>query len=306
MRYAWLSIATAVAVIGLKAAAYRLTGSIGLLSDALESGVNLVTAVLVLVSLTIAAHPPDDEHAYGHTKVEYFAAGLEGLLILMAAALIALQAWGRFSTPQPLEQLGLGLTISILAALGNLIVARILLRAGQRHGSVTLTADAQHLLTDVWTTGGVLLGVAAVWLTGWTWLDPIIALVVAGQIVFSGWRLVHQAFDGLMDVSLPSAELASVVGVLDHYRQALPVGYHALRTRQSGAQRFVSVHIQVPGAWSVQKGHDLLEAIERDIRQAIPPASVITHLEPVEDPASWQDVGLEREDSGQWAVGSKQ
>lgn len=294
-RYAWLSIATAVAVIGLKAVAYQLTGSIGLLSDALESGVNLVAAVLVLISLTVAAHPPDKEHAYGHTKVEYFAAGLEGLLILLAAALIAFQAWGRFSTPQPLEQVGLGLAISVLAALGNLIVARVLLRAGQRHHSMTLTADAQHLLTDVWTTAGVLVGVAAVWLTGWTWLDPTIALVVAAQIVFTGWRLVRQAFDGLMDISLPSAELDSVVGVLDNYRQALPVGYHALRTRQSGAQRFVSVHIQVPGAWSVQQGHDLLEAIERDIRHAIPPVSVITHLEPVEDPTSWQDVALERE-----------
>jgi cation diffusion facilitator family transporter len=160
---------------------------------------------------------------------------------------------------------------------------------------VTLQADAKHLLADVWTTAGVLIGLAAVSLTGWTWLDPVIALIVAAQIVFTGWRLLRQAFDGLMDVSLPAAELARVIGVLDNYRQMLPVGYHALRTRQSGANRFVSVHIQVPGSWSVQQGHDLSEAIERDIRQVIHPASVITHLEPVEDPISWQDVALERE-----------
>jgi cation diffusion facilitator family transporter len=294
-RYAWLSIGTALAVIVLKVTAYRLTGSIGLLSDALESGVNLVAAVLALIALTVAAQPPDKEHAYGHTKVEYFAGGVEGLLILVAAGLIAYQAWERLWTPQPLEQVGLGLGISVVAALGNFVVARVLLRAGQRHGSVTLQADAKHLLTDVWTTAGVLIGLAAVSLTGWTWLDPVIALIVAAQIVFTGWRLLRQAFDGLMDVSLPAAELARVIGVLDNYRQMLPVGYHALRTRQSGANRFVSVHIQVPGSWSVQQGHDLSEAIERDIRQAIHPASVITHLEPVEDPISWQDVALERE-----------
>jgi cation diffusion facilitator family transporter len=294
-RYGWLSIGTAVGVIALKVVAYQLTGSIGLLSDALESGVNLVAAVLALVSLTVAAQPPDKEHAYGHSKVEYFAGGVEGLLILGAAGLIAFRAWERLRTPQTLEQVGLGLAISVLAALGNLIVARVLMGAGRRHGSVTLTADAKHLMTDVWTTVGVLVGLAAVAVTGWTWLDPVIALIVAIQIVFTGWRLVRQAIDGLMDVSLPPGELASVTDVLDMYRQSLPIGYHALRTRQSGAQRFISVHVQVPGSWSVQQGHDLMEAIERDIRRAIPPASVITHIEPVEDPVSWKDVELERE-----------
>lgn len=293
-RYAWLSIATALAVIALKALAYWLTGSIGLLSDALESGVNLVAAILALISLTVAAHPPDKEHPYGHTKVEYFAAGIEGLLILVAAALIAYQAWQRFAIPQPLEQVGLGLAVSIIAALGNLAVARVLRQAGERHRSVTLTADAKHLMTDVWTTVGVLLGVAAVWLTGWTWLDPAIALIVAAQIVFTGWRLLRQAFDGLMDSALPAAELARVVDILDYYHATLPIGYHALRTRQSGANRFVSVHIQVPGSWSVQQGHDLLESIEHDIREEIPPVSVFTHLEPVEDPLSWEDMALER------------
>ncbi len=293
-RYAWLSVATALAVIVLKAFAYWLTGSIGLLSDALESGVNLVAAVLALVSLTVAAHPPDKEHPYGHTKVEYFAAGIEGLLILVAAALIAYQAWQRFTTPQPLEQIGLGLAVSVIAALGNFAVARVLQQAGKRHQSVTLASNADHLMTDVWTTTGVLAGVAAVWLTGWNWLDPTIALIVAAQIVFTGWRLLRQAFDGLMDIALPAAELASVVDILDHYHQTLPIGYHALRTRQSGANRFVSVHIQVPGSWSVQQGHDLLESIERDIREEIPPVSVFTHLEPVEDPVSWEDMTLER------------
>jgi len=294
-RYAWLSIATAVLTIGLKAAAYFLTGSVGLLSDALESGVNLAAAILALVTLTVAAQPPDEEHAYGHDKAEYFSGGAEGTLILFAAVTIAVSAIQRLFNPQPLEQVGLGLAISVVAALCNLVVARILLQAGRQYNSVTLTADAHHLLADVWTSVGVVLGVGVVALTGWTILDPLIAVAVAGQVVYWGFQLVRQAVQGLMDTALPATEMEKVVAVLERYR-ARGVTYHALRSRQSGARRFVSVHIQVPGAWSVQRGHGVLEEIERELRQALSPISVFTHLEPIEDPTSWRDISLLRQD----------
>ena len=297
-RYAWLSIATAVFTIGLKAAAYWMTGSVGLLSDALESGVNLVTAVLALIILTIAALPPDEEHEYGHSKAEYFAGGIEGSLILVAALVIGFTAVQRLFSPQPLMQVGLGLIVSVVATLGNGITALALLRVGQRHNSLTLTANAQHLLTDVWTSVGVIVGVLAVSVTGWHWLDPVLALLVALHIVRSGVLLVGTAVNGLMDSSLPAEEVAKVRAVLESYHSE-EVQYHALRTRQSGAHRFVSVHVQVPGEWSVQRGHTLLESIERDLRQAVAPVSVFTHLEPVEDPVSWEDIELHREE-GDW------
>ena len=293
-RFAWLSIATAVLTIGLKAAAYWLTGSVGLLSDALESGVNLITAVFALIILTIAAQPPDAEHEYGHSKAEYFAGGIEGSLILFAALAIGFTAVQRLLNPQPLEQVGIGLFVSVLAALGNGLTALVLLRVGRQHNSLTLTANASHLLTDVWTSVGVIVGVLAVTWTGWQWLDPLLALLVALHIVRTGVLLVKTAVNGLMDRSLPAAEVAKVRAVLDGYCSE-EVQYHALRTRESGAYRFVSVHVQVPGAWTVQRGHTLLEAIERDLRQAVAPVSVFTHLEPVEDPVSWEDITLHRD-----------
>jgi len=293
-RFAWLSIATAVLTIGLKAAAYWLTGSVGLLSDALESGVNLITAVFALIILTIAAQPPDAEHEYGHSKAEYFAGGIEGSLILFAALAIGFTAVQRLLNPQPLEQVGIGLFVSVLAALGNGLTALVLLRVGRQHNSLTLTANASHLLTDVWTSIGVIVGVLAVTWTGWQWLDPLLALLVALHIVRTGVLLVKTAVNGLMDRSLPAAEVAKVRAVLDGYCSE-EVQYHALRTRESGAYRFVSVHVQVPGAWTVQRGHTLLEAIERDLRQAVAPVSVFTHLEPVEDPVSWEDITLHRD-----------
>lgn len=294
-RYAWLSVATAVLTISLKAAAYWLTGSVGLLSDALESGVNLVAALLALIALTIAAQPPDEEHAYGHAKAEYFSSGVEGVLILIAALTIGATAVPRLFNPQPIEQVGLGLIISVVAALLNLATATILLRAGRQYDSITLTADAQHLLSDVWTSVGVVLGVGAVALTGWQILDPLIALLVAGQILYYGVRLVRKSADGLMDAALPPDELAQVEAILQRYCQQEPIAYHALRTRRSAAQRFISVHIQVPGEWTVQHGHALLEEIERDLRQALHPVYLLTHLEPMEDPVSWQDIALDRE-----------
>ena len=293
-RFAWLSIGTAVVTILLKTAAYFLTGSIGLLSDALESGVNFVTAVLALMTLTIAAQPADEEHAYGHDKAEYFSGGVEGTLILVAAVTIVYSAIRSFFQPQPLDQLGMGIGVSVLAAVGNGITATILLRAGKQHNSIALTAEAHHLLTDVWTSVGVVLGVSIVALTGWQPLDPILAILVALQILRSGLRLLRQAINGLMDSSLPPEELAKVTAILERYC-CENVQNHALRTRQSGSRRFLSVHIQVPGAWNVQKGHSLLEEIERDLRQAISPVTIVTHLEPMEDPVSWQDVTIYRE-----------
>jgi cation diffusion facilitator family transporter len=293
-RFAWLSIAAALTTIGLKAGAYIITGSVGLLADALESGVNLIAAVFALIILGIAAQPPDDEHAYGHTKAEYFAGGAEGTLIFIAAITIGLTAIDRLANPLLPEQLGLGLVVSVVAAILNLVVARILLRAGRQYRSITLEADARHLMTDVWTTGGVLVGIAAVALTGWAVLDPIIALLVAAQILFAGLKLVRESVVGLMDTALPANEMAEITEILDRYA-VNGVRYHALRSRQAGAQRFISVHVQVPGAWTVQEGHSLLEDIDRDVRAALPPVSVFTHLEPLEDPRSWDDIEINRQ-----------
>lgn len=297
VRYAWLSIATAILTIGLKAGAYLLTNSVGLLSDALESSVNLAAAIFALIALTVAASPPDEEHAYGHAKAEYFSCGAEGALILIAAATIVFSAVRRLIEPQPLEQLGPGIVVSMLAALFNLGAARVLARAGHQYDSATLAADAQHLLTDVWTSAGVVVGMGAVAVTGWQSLDPLIALGVAIQIVFAGIRLVRRSIHGLMDTSLPAHEMDKVVDILETYKERENIWYHALRSRQSGALRFVSVHIQVPGAWTVQRGHTLLEKIERDMRKELNPISVFTHLEPVEDPISWRDIHLDRADT---------
>ena len=293
-KYAWLSIAAALATMGLKAAAYIVTGSVGLLSDAVESLVNLVGALMALWMLTVAAREPDEEHAYGHTKAEYFSSGVEGSLILVAALSIAVAAIGRLRAPQPLEQLGLGLAVSVLASTVNLVVARVLLRASRRSESVTLAANAHHLLTDVWTSAGVVVALGAVALTGWQRLDPVVALLVAGNIVWTGGRIVRESVLGLLDTALPVNERDAVRSAVEMH---LPdrVQYHALRTRQSGARRFVSLHVLVPGAWTVQRGHELLERLEREIRHVVPHATVFTHLESLEDPTSWDDQTLDRQ-----------
>jgi cation diffusion facilitator family transporter len=292
-RYAWLSIAAAVATIALKALAYLVTGSVGLLSDALESFVNLAGALMALWMLSLAARPPDANHAYGHGKAEYFSSGVEGGLILIAAISIAVTAVERLLNPRPLEQVGLGLGVSVVASAINLGVSLVLMRAARQYDSITLKANAHHLMTDVWTSAGVLLGVGAVVLTGWLWLDPLVALAVAANIVWTGTRIVHASVQGLMDVALPQQEQDSIKAVLDRYAGE-EVHYHALRTRQSGPRRFVSVHILVPGAWSVMQGHDLVEKIEADLRAALPLVSVLTHLEPLEDPAAHADLDLDR------------
>ncbi len=293
-RFAWLSIAAAIITIALKTIAYFLTGSVGLLSDALESLVNLVGALMALAMLTIAARPADEDHAYGHSKAEYFSSGVEGTLILIAAISIVIAAIPRLITPKPLEQVGLGLGVSVAASLVNLIVALIILRASKKYNSITLEANSHHLLTDVWTSVGVLAGVGVVALTGWERLDPIVAFLVAANIIWSGIRIVRMSALGLMDTALSSDEQDLIRNALKPYLQDNEVQYHALRTRQSGSRRFVSLHVIVPGEWTVQRGHRLLENIEADIRRVLPSVTIFTHLESLNDPASWDDTDLDR------------
>jgi cation diffusion facilitator family transporter len=291
--FAWLSITAAILTIAMKAAAYLLTGSVGLLSDALESFVNLAGAVMALSMLTVAARPADADHPHGHDKAEYFSSGVEGTLILIAATSIAVAAIGRLLHPRALEQISLGLGISLVASLVNLVVALVLLRAGRRNRSITLEANAHHLLTDVWTSVGVVVGVGAVALTGWQWLDPAVALAVAANIVWTGVGIVRRSVLGLMDTAMAPDELAAVRRAMEPYLGE-GVQYHALRTRQSGARRFVSLHVLVPGAWSVQQGHHLLERLEADIRQSVPDVSVLTHHESPDDPPTGVDQTLDR------------
>lgn len=297
IRFAWLSVGAAIVTISLKAGAFWLTGSVGLLSDALESLVNLVAAVAAVIALNVAGQEPDEEHAYGHSKAEYFSSGLEGALVLLAAVSIGVTAIPRLIQPQPIEQMGIGLAISIVASLINLVVARRLFQAGREYRSITLEADAHHLMTDVWTSVGVIGGVAVVAFTGWERLDPLIALVMAVNIVWTGVQLVRRSALGLLDTALPAHDHAAIDEVLNRYRAAYGVETHALRTRQAGSRRFVSMHILVPGHWSVERGHQLLEAIEQDIRSALSGAVVFTHLEPLDDPVSWADTTLDRADA---------
>jgi cation diffusion facilitator family transporter len=293
VRYAWLSIGAAVATIALKGLAWWLTGSVGLLSDALESFVNLAAALFTLFILSVAALPPDDEHAYGYSKAEYFSSGFEGTLILVAAVLIAIAAVQRLLHPQPIESVGLGLVVSAVASAVNFAVARVLLAAARRFRSIALEADAHHLLTDVWTSAGVIVGVAAVAATGWLWLDSALALAVAANITLWGIKLVRRSVFGLLDRALPEAERGAIDRALDEFRAA-GVEFHALRTREAAGRSFVSMHVLVPGEWSVQRGHDVLEEVEARVGAAVPGAIVFTHLEPREDPASYRDVRLDR------------
>jgi cation diffusion facilitator family transporter len=292
-RFVFLSIAAAVATIALKAAAWLLTGSVGFLSDAAESIVNVVGALVALIAIRVSVRPPDDDHAYGHEKAEYLSAGAEGALILAAAVGIAWVAVARLLDPQPLSDVGVGVAISAVAAGLNLIVATLLIRVGHEQRSITLEADGRHLMTDVWTSIGVIVGVIAVLLTGWERLDPIIALLVALNIVRTGIQLLRRSAGGLMDHALGPAEQAEIQAVLDAHRED-GVEFHALRTRQAGRRAFVSLHLLVPGAWTVQQGHDLAERVERDLRERLPYATVFTHVEPREDAASFEDVSLDR------------
>ncbi|MFP4622692.1 MAG: cation diffusion facilitator family transporter [Gemmatimonadota bacterium] len=292
-RYAWLSVLAAIATIALKGGAYVLTDSVGLLSDALESVVNLVAALVALRALAVASRPADEEHAYGHTKAEYFSSGFEGGLVLVAALVIAVTAIGRLIDPVPIANVGIGLAISFVASAVNFGVARVLFRAASEFQSIALEADAQHLMTDVWTSAGVLAGVGLVGLTGWTALDPVVALLVAANITRVGVSLVRRSMLGLLDTALPPDVQERIREVLARHERA-GIQFHACRTRRSGARRFMSVHVLVPGEWTVQQGHDLLERIEAELREAVPRITVFTHMEPVEDPVAWHDTRLER------------
>ena len=280
----------------MKGGAFVLTDSVGLLSDALESLVNLIGAVVALQALSVATRPADEEHAYGHTKAEYFSSGFEGALVLVAAVVIAAAAIHRLLSPVPLAHVGLGLALSLIASVINFLVARVLFRAAREHGSIALEADAHHLMTDVWTSGGVLAGVGLVAVTGRGVLDPILALLVAANMSRVGISLLRRSMLGLLDTALPPEVQDTIQQVLDRHRER-GIQFHALRTRHSGARRFMAVHVLVPGEWSVQRGHDLLERIEAEIRRAVPRLTVFTHLEPVEDPVAWHDTTLEREET---------
>lgn len=294
-RYAVISILAALATIALKGGAYVITGSVGLLSDALESVVNLAAAVVALIALAAAARPEDEDHRYGHSKAEYFSSGFEGALILLASASIIYASIGRLFHPRPIEQIALGAAIAVAASLINLLVARRLFRAGNAYQSITLEADAHHLMSDVWTSAGVVAGVAAAALTGWQRLDPIIAILVALNIMRTGVSILRRSLLGLLDTAIPE-ELQHKISEILVRHASDGVRFHALRTRQAGAWRFIDFHVLVPGTWSVQRGHDLLERIEEEVRAAVPNSTVFTHLEPIEDPASFADVGLERAD----------
>jgi cation diffusion facilitator family transporter len=286
--YMLLSVAAALATIALKTWAWRLTGSVGLLSDAMESGVNLVAALGAFWALTLAAKPADRSHPYGHFKAEYFSSGLESVLIVVAALAIIHAAIGHLLQPQPLEQLGIGLALSLLATALNGLVAWLLLKASRRFHSISLRADAHHLLSDVWTSLGVVVGIGLVKVTGWTILDPLIAIAVAINIIRTGWKLFQETASGLLDRSLPEEEQQRLEQLLAG-RQTDEIRFHALRTRVAGSRRFVSLHVLVPGRWSVRQGHDLCEQLEQEIAAMLTRTDVVTHLEPIEDPTSWND-----------------
>ncbi|GHD73666.1 transporter [Luteimonas padinae] len=291
-KYAWLAIATAVLTVLLKGSAWLVTGSVGLLSDAAESLVNLVAAIVALVSLTIAARPADDDHHFGHGKAEYFSAALEGIMVFVAAASIIYLGIERLLAPRPLEAVGIGLAISAAAAVLNGIVGRILIDVGTRHRSITLRADGKHLMTDVYTTIGVVLGLGLAWLTGWLWLDPVIAILVGLNILVTGYRLISESTAGLMDGSLSTEDNARILAILEARTEKGRIEFHAVRTRESGARQFMEMHMLVPGDWSVQRGHDAMEDLVDEIVAAFPAMRVTGHLEPIADPRSYEDMSL--------------
>ena len=293
-RFAWLSIAAAIATIGLKTLAWWLTGSVGLLSDALESLVNLAAALLALTMLRVAASPPDEHHPYGFSKAEYFAAGIEGALIVLAAAGIFASAIPRLIEPRALDTPLLGLGLSAIATGINLGVGLLLIRVGRREHSIALEADGQHLMTDVWTSVGVIIGVALVFVTGWLRLDPLVALAVAVHIIWTGLRLMRRSWKGLLDAAISTEDTGEVTKLFAEYSKRYGVSFHALRTRQAGARRFISFHFLVPDAWSVARAHQLSEEIESRIRSMVPNAAVFTHIEPISDPSSYEDQELDR------------
>jgi cation diffusion facilitator family transporter len=285
------AILAALATLALKWTAFAWTGSLGLLADAVESFVNLAAAVTAFASLWYAAKPVDPSHTYGHEKIEYFSTGLEGVLILVAAGSIAWYAIGRLLTPQPLQSVDAGIGIAVIASIINLITARYLLRQARRDDSIVLEAEGKHLLTDVATSVGVLVGMGLAKLTDLLWIDPVVGLLVAINISRTGIGLIHRSFDGLMDRSLPQAEQDAVRAAIKCKLEP-HMDYHALRTRRAGSRRFVDFHLLVPGALTVQKAHAFASGIEESIRAVAPGLEVTVHIEPIEDRAAWEDSQL--------------
>ncbi|MEW5774337.1 MAG: cation diffusion facilitator family transporter [Thermodesulfobacteriota bacterium] len=287
-RYAQYSILASLVTLALKFGAWALTGSVGLLSDAVESVVNLSASLLALWALTLAHKPADETHAYGHGKAEYFSSGAEGLLIIVAAVGIALASLDRFLHPAPLANLGPGMLVAGLAALVNLTVARSMLAAAKRFDSITLEADARHLLTDVWTSAGMIAGLSCLLFLppSWAVLDPIIGLAMAGNICFTGFSLLRRSAHALLDRALPEEEIARIEEAIRRHAEA-GSRFHGLRTRKAGRERFADFHLLVPGDMSVQQSHDLCCAIENDLHAALPGLHVTIHVEPLEDAASW-------------------
>jgi cation diffusion facilitator family transporter len=295
-KFIYLAIAAAVATITLKLLAYFLTGSVGLFSDALESGVNLVAAIVALFMISLAEKPADEKHAYGHHKAEYFSSAIEGALILLAAFSIIWSAIPRLIHPVPLENVGIGLLVSMGASIINLAVGLILIKNGRKNNSITLEADGKHLMTDVYTSVGVLIGIGFVKLTGWLVLDAIVAIGVGLNIVWTGYQLMRTSALGLLDSSIPEIERLKIINALDQFK-GQNLEYHSLMTRQAGQRKFIALHILLPGNLTIQQGHDMVETIERTIRGLFDsPVTVFTHLEPVEDPVSMDDIGIDRDD----------
>jgi cation diffusion facilitator family transporter len=287
-RFAWLSIGAALGTMGIKTVAWAITGSVGLLSDAAESSVNLVAAVVALIALRIAARPPDEGHNFGHAKAEYFSAWFEGLMIFAAAAAIIVTSVERLLHPRALDNVAEGLVVSGLAGVLNAMVGVTLLRAGRRHRSLTLTADGKHLLTDVWTSVGVIVGVIAVSVTGFVRLDPIVALFVGVNIVVTGVRLLGRSAAGFMDHAIAPQARADLDRVLAGFSSRWGVSFHDIRTREAGRDQLVSLHVVVPGDWSVQRGHDLLGELEAALGDAMANTYVQARLEPRGAPCAEQ------------------
>ena len=296
LRMIYIAIAAALVTIALKGAAWLITGSVGLLADAAESLVNLAAAFVALIVIRWAGQPADEDHAYGHDKADYLSAGAEGTMIIVAAIVIGVSAVERLINPIALESVGIGIAVTGVATVINLVVARMLIGVGRDESSMTLQADGRHLMTDVITSVGVMIGVALVAITGIERLDPIIALIVAVNIIATGVVLVRSALSGLLDRALEAEELDQIEAVLDDYRK-LGISFHALRTRRAAHRAFISLHVLVPGDWSVQQGHDTAENIESDLRALFETTTVFTHLEPIEDPVSFEDTELDREDA---------
>ncbi len=295
-KFAYLSIAAAIATISLKLLAYYLTNSVGLLSDALESGVNLIAAVVALFMIILAEKPADEEHAFGHHKAEYFSSAIEGGLIVLAAFSIIWSAIPRIINPAPLQNVGLGLLVAIAASGINLVVALVLLKNGRKNHSIILEADGKHLMTDVYTSAGVLVGIGLVKISGWLVLDAMVAIGVALNILWTGYQLMRRSALGLLDSGIPEADRVKIIKILEPLKQQ-NLDYHSLLTRQAGQRKFISLHVLMPGKWTIQQGHDKIESIEKDIRDLFDsPVTVFTHLEPIEDPVSMSDIGIDRKD----------